>query len=1549
MTNYIFWQYDRWGAQLGTVNNVYSARHKDEINGEDSLTISAIASTLERDQRIVWRDKFGEWHEHMVTDCMTAHDGDMLTKSAFCKNSVYELTLEKPLEEIEPRNVQARVALQRVLEGTRWQVGRVDDFDLRSFSFYHVTPYDALAEIVDGYGAELSTTITVVGDQVTERRINLLGRRGGDYGQRFDYGRNLESITRTEGPEPSYSALIGYGAGIPYYGDDGEATGGYSRSITFAEINGGRNYVADENARLLWGIPDGQGGIKHSFGTVKFDDCEDKAELLALTKAALSKAVLPKISYQGSVLSLGKGGYAAGDDAQTGDGVYISDSILGAKLDGRVLCVDRDLLREENTNITLGFVAPCLTDELLKQQSNLDWLKNQAINWNGTANAGQAWLDRMCDSLNQYFDQEGGFVEITPGQGITIYNRAKNDNPTSAIQINGAGFRIANSRLPNGNWDWRTFGTGDGFTADLINVGILRCGDNLIDLTTGTITLCNGTIQDLNHKNFWNLATGEFRLSPDAQYLDGTIQDYFDGIENEINDVDKALGDLDTELRHVIDDGIITEAEAAAIAKLLQRVQTEQREAISAYNSVYGNSLLNGTSQKTTLLNAKNSLYGTDGSGGAYGTLVTRINQVIACTTAEQVKAAMENYNIAYAAYQSQRDNFSAALLAAERVISSTYADQRVNDLMRQVNDEFADVDEAMDNLDKTLTQAIEDKSISEAEAAAISKMLQRLEAEQSESVSAYTLIYESTYLQGDAKSGLKTAKDALYGTNNTTGSYGTLVAAIKKVIACTTAAQVDEAMAAYNAAYADYKAKRDDFAKALRTAERSIAQIYTDGAVNALTEYVEKEFADVDDAMGDLDKVLTQAIEDRSVSEAEAAAIAKMLQRLQAEQAESVSAYTLVYASSYLKGDAKTNLKSAKDALYGTNNTSGAYGTLVAAINKVIACTTADEVDTAMKAYNTAYAAYQTARNDFAKALTTAESSISDNYTDTTVTAAIADVNNQISDVDRAVEDLDTTLTKAIEDKSITEAESAAISKMLQRLNAEEAEAISAYTLLYNNSYLKDTTEKTALNTAYTALYGTKGSLATLKTAINKVLACKTADAVETAMESYNEAYADYQAKREAFSKAVRNAEVKVGSAYSDHAVDDFRQSVNKEFEDVRQEIEDADAAIRDYVSDEVITEAESAAISKMLQRIQSEQAEAMSAYNLVYDNANLVGTPKDNLLKQKENLYGKDSGGGYYNALVAAINAVIAAKDAAAVAKAMEKYNTAYGNYQTARAAFDSALRKAEQNIADNVASTKAQSAVNAQTQEDIFNKLTNGGKTEGIYLEDTHLYLNASYIKSGNISADIIKAGTITDSKGNNKWDLDTGELTTNKGKIGGYTISSDGISNAWFKIQGQGIFFRKDSKDIGSILVVPQVDLSNDGIMMTAPSNGYIAMGDGSINLGFVYKGGSTYTNATMAARSINISSAGGGFTISTIGSNDDGSGTVKIEGNLNMDNHRINNFTFTASDGTGPSNGINWSTTMWYGGMKSLDGTLVNPNGASVTFTRGILTKVSSTN
>ena len=80
-----------------------------------------------------------------------------------------------------------------------------------------------------------------------------------------------------------------------------------------------------------------------------------------------------------------------------------------------------------------------------------------------------------------------------------------------------------------------------------------------------------------------------------------------------------------------------------------------------------------------------------------------------------------------------------------------------------------------------------------------------------------------------------------------------------------------------------------------------------------------------------------------------------------------------------------------------------------------------------------------------------------------------------------------------------------------------------------------------------------------------------------------------------------------------------------------------------------------------------------------------------------------------------------------------------------------------------AKSYADTSAQNAVNAQTQDDIFNKLTNNGTVKGIVLQNGKLYINADYITSGILNATLLRAGIIKSAKNDgNYWNLDTGEF-------------------------------------------------------------------------------------------------------------------------------------------------------------------------------------------
>ena len=62
----------------------------------------------------------------------------------------------------------------------------------------------------------------------------------------------------------------------------------------------------------------------------------------------------------------------------------------------------------------------------------------------------------------------------------------------------------------------------------------------------------------------------------------------------------------------------------------------------------------------------------------------------------------------------------------------------------------------------------------------------------------------------------------------------------------------------------------------------------------------------------------------------------------------------------------------------------------------------------------------------------------------------------------------------------------------------------------------------------------------------------------------------------------------------------------------------------------------------------------------------------------------------------------------------------------------------------------------------QESIFNRLTNNGQEEAVILSNGHIYINASYINTGILNANLIRAGKIQDAQGKSFWDLVNGIL-------------------------------------------------------------------------------------------------------------------------------------------------------------------------------------------
>lgn len=145
-----------------------------------------------------------------------------------------------------------------------------------------------------------------------------------------------------------------------------------------------------------------------------------------------------------------------------------------------------------------------------------------------------------------------------------------------------------------------------------------------------------------------------------------------------------------------------------------------------------------------------------------------------------------------------------------------------------------------------------------------------------------------------------------------------------------------------------------------------------------------------------------------------------------------------------------------------------------------------------------------------------------------------------------------------------------------------------------------------------------------------------------------------------------------------------------------------------------------------------------------------------------------------------------------------------------------------------------------------ERVFNALTDNGKQEGIYMQNGHLYINASYIKSGQISADLInlKNINVTNSSGTSTFAIDNyGNVTlrpntfalTNGDTI--YSVAEDKASTA---LSNANRYTDKalSDLDIGKMSKQEIIDVlsdnsSNKGLYL---SNGNVYMNADYINTG-----------------------------------------------------------------------------------------------------------------
>lgn len=742
-----FIHFNRFGAYLGELTPMQATRTRSvDQCGVDKVELVLLDNGVDKYDRIVFCDSMGRTCEWIVMSSRESRAKSVPVCTVNCYGSMQELsrhfmpTLRRGSKDTPEQ------ALAKALDGTRWSVGQCDEGG-GEYSVYHQSSLASVKDIAEAYKMEVEPVIELSadGNSIARRSVCLVKRLGrASTALRLDYGSGLSGIDRVLSADDVVTRLYCYGKGVQTTDDDGNATGGYSRKITFADINGGKEYIQDDSLLEVWGVPGPDGSLMHTEGIFEDGDCEDKAVLLAEGRAALAERSKPIVSYEGTVEALGRAGFDA-NACDLGDNLQMVDTTFPKplRLSGRVLEIVEDLLGDGSpSTVKVGNVIEGIVKRSDRVQQTIDRLTSSAGSWDSAATLGSAYLNGLIDGLNKVMNETGGYTYIKPGKGLFVYDKPEDANPTMCIQIGGGYFRIADGKNSDGTWNFRTLGNGHGLVADAIVSGTISA--NLIKA---------GTIQDKSCKNYWNLDASEVHLGPGAK-LDGkdiattntvvksTVKlyaknqsdtvpplnmqnpelgwseeipqwsngyfiwemdriTYGDGSVNHSTpvlvaalnkanqsayDLNQSLNDLDTTVNDLATDGVVTEAEKAAVKKIQQTIDKEKDELTTQFNGLKSNKSLNQYFLGNVLGPTYNSAFGT---GGSYGSLNTAISDVLKCTTKEALDSAMATYKSCYNTHSGNVNTYTAAARRAQHAIEQQDAKSMAQGLLDNYDDDL--------------------------------------------------------------------------------------------------------------------------------------------------------------------------------------------------------------------------------------------------------------------------------------------------------------------------------------------------------------------------------------------------------------------------------------------------------------------------------------------------------------------------------------------------------------------------------------------------------------------------------------------------------------------------------------------------------------------------------------------------------------------------------------------------------------------------------------------------------------------------------------------
>lgn len=207
-----------------------------------------------------------------------------------------------------------------------------------------------------------------------------------------------------------------------------------------------------------------------------------------------------------------------------GDTIHCRDSHLDITSDARAIELEYDSIQKRVSSVVIGEAQYNYFDKVTDSTNRIE----QVIRPNGTLMA-----ERVQGILNGIYTQlrlQSTAAQKVNGSAFLVEDTDPESALYGAMVWGTQGLQLSVVRTADGrSWDWTTAVTAKGIVADAIVTGILS---------------------DKEGKNYWNLDTGEFRLSAESFLVDDeTVQNYVDGaIDDKIAQIRELTVQLSNEV-----------------------------------------------------------------------------------------------------------------------------------------------------------------------------------------------------------------------------------------------------------------------------------------------------------------------------------------------------------------------------------------------------------------------------------------------------------------------------------------------------------------------------------------------------------------------------------------------------------------------------------------------------------------------------------------------------------------------------------------------------------------------------------------------------------------------------------------------------------------------------------------------------------------------------------------------------------------------------------------------------------------------------------------